>query len=54
MADALNKRIVCVFYKVVIADFDADEDGRGSLDDLNIVDINSFDTYLKALRKRAR
>jgi hypothetical protein len=54
MADALNKRIVCVFYKVAITDFDAEEDGRGSLDDLNIVDINSFDTYLRALRRRVR
>ncbi len=54
MADALSKRIVCVFYKVSISDFDADEDGRGSLDDLNIVDINAFDTYLKALKRRAR
>lgn len=54
MADALSKRIVCVFYKVSISDFDADEDGRGSLDDLNIVDINAFDTYLRALKRRAR
>ena len=53
-ADALQKRIVCVFYKVSIADFDADEDGRGPLDDLNFVDINSLDAYFKALRKRAR
>jgi hypothetical protein len=54
MADMLRKRIVCVFYKVSIADFDADEDGRGPLDDLNIIDINALDTYLKALRRRAR
>jgi hypothetical protein len=54
MADTLGKRIVCVFYKVSIEDFDADEDGRGPLDDLNFVDINALDTYLEALKKRAR
>jgi hypothetical protein len=54
MADILRKRIVCVFYKVTIADFDADEDGRGPLDDLNVIDINALGTYLKALGKRAR
>lgn len=54
MADMLKKRIVCVFYKVSIADFDADEDGRGPLDDLNIIDINALDTYVKALSRRAR
>ena len=54
MADVLRKRIVCVFYKVSIADFDGEEDGRGPLDDLNIVDINDLNTYLKALSKRAR
>jgi hypothetical protein len=54
MADALRKRIVCVFYRISIADFDADEDGRGPLDDLNVVDINVLGTYLKALSKRVR
>jgi hypothetical protein len=54
MADMLKKRIVCVFYRVSLADFDGDEDGRGSLDDLNIIDINSFDTYLKSLKRRTR
>jgi hypothetical protein len=54
MADMLGKRIVCVFYKVAITDFDADEDGRGPLDDLNIIDINTLETYLKGLRRRAR
>jgi hypothetical protein len=54
MADTLGKRIVCVFYKVSIADFDADEDGRGPLDDLNFVDMNALGTYFRALKKRAR
>ena len=31
-----------------------DEDGRGPLEDLNVVDINALDTYLRALSKRAR
>ena len=52
MADALKLRIVCVFYHVQIADFGAAEGGLGPLDGLNIVDINGFDTYLKALTKR--
>jgi TIR domain len=52
MADMLNKRIVCVFYKVSLADFDTDEDGRASLDDLNVIDINALETYFGALRSR--
>jgi hypothetical protein len=52
MADILNKRIVCVFYKVTIADFDPDEDGLGPLDGLNIVDLNDLEAYFKALKKR--
>jgi hypothetical protein len=39
MAEALGKRIVCVLCKVSVTDFDADEDGRGPLEDLNFVDI---------------
>lgn len=54
MADTLRIRIVCVLYKVSVSDFDGDEDGRGPLDDLNFVDINSLDAYLRALTKRAR
>jgi hypothetical protein len=54
MADVLKKRIVCVFYKVSVADFHGDEDGLGPLDGLNIVEINDLDTYFKALRRRAR
>jgi hypothetical protein len=53
MADFLKKRIVCVFYKVTVADFRDDEDGLGPLDGLNIVDINNLGTYFKALRRRA-
>lgn len=53
MADAKKKRIVCVFYKVTAADFLNDEDGLGPLDGLNTVEINSLDTYFKALRRRA-
>jgi len=54
MADMLKKRIVCVFYKVTVADFQADEDGIGPLDGLNTIDINGLDTYFKALRRRAK
>lgn len=54
MADILGKRIVCVLCKVFITDFDADEDGRGPLEDLNFVDINALETYFKELSKRAR
>src|SRR5262245_60471477 len=54
MADALGKRTVCVLYKVSITDFDAEQDGRGPLDDLNFVDINALETYFKELKKRAR
>jgi hypothetical protein len=53
MVDFLRKRIVCVFYKVTVADFPDDEDGLGPLDGLNIVDINNLDTYFKDLRRRA-
>jgi hypothetical protein len=54
MADILKKRIVCVFYKVTIADFLADKDGLGPLDGLNNIDINDLGKYFSALRKRAR
>lgn len=53
MADILKKRIVCVFYRVTIADFDPEEDGLGPLDGLNIVDLNDIDDYFEALEKRA-
>jgi hypothetical protein len=54
MADALRKRIVCIFYKVSIADFDPQEDGVGPLDGLNIIELNNFKTYLDSLGKRVR
>lgn len=54
MADILKKRIVCVFYKVTIDDFLADEDGLGPLDGLNNIDINNLDSYFRALRRRAK
>ena len=52
MADQQKLRIVCVFYHVKIADFSADDGGLGPLDGLKIVDINEFETYLGALKKR--
>lgn len=54
MADALKKRIVCVFYKVTADDFKQDDDGLGPLESLNIIDINRMDAYFTALAKRAR
>jgi hypothetical protein len=54
MADILKKRIVCVFYKVSVADFQADEDGLGPLDGLNTIEINKLNTYFQALRRRAK
>jgi hypothetical protein len=54
MADILKKRIVCVFYKVTIADFPADEDGLGPLDAMNIIGINDLGGYFAALRRRAK
>jgi hypothetical protein len=54
MADILKKRIVCVFYKVTVADFQADDDGLGPLDGLNTIDINGLESYFKALRRRAK
>ncbi len=52
MADALEKRIVCVFYKVSVADFDPVEDGLGPLDGINIIDLNNLGSYFEALKKR--
>lgn len=52
MADMLGKRIVCVFYKVKVSDFDPDEDGLGPLDGLNIIDLNNVGAYFEALKKR--
>jgi len=54
MADILKKRIVCVFYKVTIADFLGDEDGLGPLDELNTIDIHKLDAYFKALARRVK
>ena len=54
MADTLRIRIVCVFYKVTIADFDPKEDGAGPLDGLSIIELNNLGTYLDALRKRVK
>jgi hypothetical protein len=54
MADALKKRIVCVFYKVEIADFDPLEDGMGPLEQLNVIPLNELNKYFQALRKRIR
>src|SRR5580658_8063982 len=48
MADALRKRIVCVFYKVTIADFEPQEDGVGPLDGLSVIDLNDLSTYFQA------
>ncbi len=52
MADMLKKRIVCVFYRVTAADFEAEEDGLGPLDGLNMIDINGMDTYFAGLKRR--
>jgi hypothetical protein len=54
MADALRKRIVCVFYKATTADFDLLEDGIGPLDGLNIIDLNDLGAYFDALKKRVK
>jgi hypothetical protein len=54
MADVLRKRVVCVFYKVAIADFDPQEDGMGPLEHLNVIQLNEFGNYLRALRNRAK
>ena len=52
MADIRSKRIVCIFYHVTIADFQADEDGLGPLEDLNVIEINRLGVYFGHLRKR--
>jgi TIR domain len=54
MADALGKRIVCVFYKVTTADFDPHDDGLGPLSDLNVIGLNDLDKYFHALKGRTR
>lgn len=54
IADALSKRIVCIFYKVTKHDFEQDDDGLAALDELNIIDINSLDDYFEAVAARAR
>jgi hypothetical protein len=52
MAHALNKRIVCIFYKIKISDFDKDAGGRGPLNHLDVVDINAIETYFEQLKGR--
>ena len=50
----MKKRVVCVFYKVTIEDFQIDDDGLGPLDGLNMIDINNLATYFKDLRRRVK
>ncbi len=52
LADAYDKRVVCVFQQVRIEDFDPDEDGRGPIEDVNIIDLNSLDDYFEELKGR--
>ncbi|MDZ4842291.1 MAG: hypothetical protein SH859_09145 [Hyphomicrobium aestuarii] len=54
MADALDKRIVCVFYKVTLNELRRDGDGLGPMEDMNIVDINALDAYFVELAQRVR
>jgi hypothetical protein len=54
MADIRSKRIICVFYHVAIADFQADEDGLGPLEGLNVLEINKLDVYFGHLRERIK
>lgn len=54
MADALGKRIVCVFYKVSVEDFKQDNDGLGPLESINIIDIDQLDIYLAELEQRVK
>jgi TIR domain len=54
MADAADKRIVAVFYKVAIDDFRNDGDSLGVLQSTNIVAINQLDSYFQELKKRVR
>ena len=52
MADALQKRIVCVFYKVTLRDLRRNGDSLGPIEDLNIIDINALDAYFAELTRR--
>ena len=52
MADALDIRIVCIFYHVSLSDFDADEDGRGPLSDLDVIDLNVVGNYISQVKDR--
>ena len=54
MADILGKRIVCVFYRVKLKDFDKAGEGRGVFDEMNIVDINDLPSYFVELEARIR
>ena len=54
MADILGKRLVCVFYQVQLKDFDANGEGRGVFDEMNIVEINDLPAYFMELQGRIR
>ncbi len=51
-ADALDKRIVCIFYNVTIEDFRADEGGVGPVEGLKTTAINELDTYFNEMQGR--
>jgi hypothetical protein len=53
MATALKMHIVCIFYKVTVADFRKDEGGLGPLDGMKTIEINAIETYFRDLRRRA-
>lgn len=47
-----QKRVVAVLYRLEIAELERLSGGKGILEDINFVKLNSFDEYLKGLSNR--
>jgi hypothetical protein len=47
-----GKPVVAVFYGMQIRDLEANGQGKGMLEDINVVQLNEFERYLKELATR--
>jgi hypothetical protein len=49
---SLEKPVVAVFYGMKVTDLEGSGQGKGILEDINVLDLNDFDSYLRELSAR--
>jgi hypothetical protein len=49
-----EKRIVAVLYGITVGELEKLSGGKAMLEDINILDLNNFDSYLGELRERVK